>query len=279
MGKDVRVDLNPYRVRLRKEFRLSSIDPADTQDLDDRKAALKQLKTNRKRIAELQERLYAESRRSVLLVLQALDAGGKDSTIEAVTRGINPQGCTVTCFKAPSAEELAHDFLWRIHEHVPGKGKIAIFNRSHYEDVLIVRVLGLAPPELVEKRYEHINRFEELLSDHGTRILKVLLHISPPYQLEQFRERLEDSTKWWKFNPEDLEKRKDWKKYEEAFEIALNRCSTRSAPWYVIPAEHKWFRTLAVSQLLLETLEEMDPQYPQPSFDPKVYTPESLKDA
>ncbi len=278
MAKDLRIDYDRYRVRPGKPFRLSTIDPADTQGLDDKAAALKQLKRNRKRIAALQERLYAESKQSVLVVLQAMDAGGKDSTIQAVTRGVNPQGCTVACFKVPSAEEQSHDFLWRIHQHAPARGKITIFNRSHYEDVLVVRVLGLAPPELIEKRYHHINDFEQLLHDHGTRIIKVMLHISPGYQLEQFQERLEDPTKWWKFSPGDLDKREHWDAYMEAFEGALRRCSTKTAPWHVVPAEHKWFRTLVVSQLLLDALEEMNPQYPEPDFDPEVYTPERIKD-
>lgn len=278
MAKELRIDLDRYRVRPGKPFQLASISPSDTQGLEDKAAAQKQLKRNRKRIAELQERLYAESKQALLLVLQAMDAGGKDSTIQAVTRGVNPQGCTVACFKVPSAEERSHDFLWRIHDHAPEKGKITIFNRSHYEDVLVVRVMGLAPSELVEKRYEHINAFEQLLHDHGTRILKVMLHISPAYQLEQFQERLEDPTKWWKFSPDDLEKRKDWQAYMDAFEVALNRCSTKPAPWHVVPAERKWFRTLAVSQLLRDTLEEMNPQYPEPGFDPEMYSPESIKD-
>ncbi len=276
MGKEIRIDLKQYRVAPGKPFSLASVDPGDTQGLEDKKKAKKQRKQNRKRIADLQETLYAEDKHSVLLVLQARDAGGKDSTIESVTRGVNPQGCKVACFKAPSKRELSHDFLWRIHHQMPERGHITIFNRSHYEDVLIVRVYGWAPKKLIEKRYEHINSFEKMLSDHGTRIVKVMLHISPDYQLSRFRERLENPEKHWKFNPDDLEKRKDWKKYDEAFEAALNRCSTEYAPWYVIPAEHKWFRTLAVSQLLRETIEDLKPKYPKPDFDPELYRPETL---
>ena len=271
---DLVVDHERYRVR--PPFTLESIDPADTQGLTDAKAARKQLKRNRKQIADLQERLFAERKHAALLVLQAMDAGGKDSTIEAVTRGVNPQGCVVTGYKAPSKEELEHDFLWRVHDHAPRKGRIAVFNRSHYEDVLVVRVNGWAPADLIEKRYGHINDFERLLTDHGTSVAKVMLHVSPEYQLEQFRERLADPSKQWKFNPGDLDARAQWGDFMSAFEIALNRCSTENAPWYVVPSEHKWFRTLVVSQILLKMLQDLDPQYPEPDYDTSAYTPESL---
>lgn len=270
------LNLEPYRVKPGESFSLSRIDPSDTQNHPGKEEAKAQRKANIERIADLQERLYAESEQSVLLVLQAMDAGGKDSTIEAVTRGVNPQGCTVSSFKGPSKKELAHDFLWRVHAEVPEQGHITIFNRSHYEDVLIVRVNGWAPPELIEKRYGHINDFERLLTDHGTHIVKVMLHISKDYQLSRFRRRLERPDKWWKFNPDDMKTRAKWDAYMEAFEMALSRCSTEYAPWYVIPAEHKWFRTLAVSQLLRETLERIDPQYPPPEFDPEEWTLERL---
>ncbi len=271
------IDCQKYRVTPGGGFQLASIDSGENQGLD-KKTCKRLLKKNRERIATLQERLYAERKQSVLLVLQAMDAGGKDSTIEAVTEGINPQGCRVASFKAPSKEELSHDFLWRVHDKAPRKGMIRIFNRSHYEDVLIVRVHGWAKPEQTEQRYSHINDFERLLHDHNTHIAKVMLHISPEYQLEQFRERLEDPGKWWKFNPGDLDERKLWDKYMESFEIALNRCSTDYAPWYVVPSEHKWFRCLVVSQILLDLLERIDPQFPKPDFDPTVHTPESLAD-
>ncbi|MEM1268493.1 MAG: polyphosphate kinase 2 family protein [Bacteroidota bacterium] len=263
----------PYHVT--SPFKLASIDTSDTQGWKKEDAKVKRAQ-NREEIAELQERLYAEGKRSVLLVLQAMDAAGKDSTIESITRGVNPQGVHVTSFKAPSKEELAHDFLWRVHDHAPRKGTIGIFNRSHYEDVLIVKVKGFAPPALVEKRYGHISDFERLLADHGTRIVKVMLYASKDHQLERFRQRLEEPSKWWKFNPADLKERELWDQYMAAYETALNRTSTDYAPWYVVPAEKKWFRTLVVSQLLLDTLKQMNPKYPPPSFDPAEFPPDSL---
>ncbi|HEX9660211.1 MAG TPA: polyphosphate kinase 2 family protein [Rhodothermales bacterium] len=269
------LDVNRYRVSGGK-FSLSSVDPGDVQDW--KKGPAKEcFSENKEAIIELQERLYAEGKQSLLFVFQAMDAGGKDSTIRELCSGINPQGCRVSSFKAPSKEELAHDFLWRIHAQTPAKGMIRIFNRSHYEDVLIVKVHGWAPSQLIEKRYGHINDFERLLTDHGTQIVKVMLHISPEYQLEQFRDRLAESRKWWKFNPDDLTERKRWDEYMEAFETALNRCSTNEAPWYVVPSERKWFRLLVVSQLMRDALERMNPKYPAPSFDPKEWTPERLE--
>ena len=270
------LDYSRYLVNPGSSFQLSAINTAEVQGWD-KKTAQKKLKENRKRIAELQEALFAEDKHAVLLVLQAMDAGGKDSTIEAITQGVNPQGVVVTGFKAPSKEELDHDFLWRIHEHAPRKGNIGIFNRSHYEDVLIVKVHDWASPDLIEKRYGHINAFEELLHDHGTRIVKIMLHVSPEYQLEQFEERIVEPTKQWKFNPGDLKERKRWNQYMEAFETALNRCSTEYAPWYVVPSEHKWFRTMVVSQILLDILEDLNPQYPEPDYDPNEWTLEALK--
>ena len=228
------------------------------------------------RIAGLQEALYAESKKSVLLVIQAMDAGGKDSTIEAITNGVNPQGVVVSSFKAPSKEELAHDFLWRVHDKAPRKGYVRIFNRSHYEDVLIVRVHGWASAEQTEKRYGHINDFERLLTDHGTKVVKVMLHISKEYQLEQFKERLEEPEKNWKFNPDDLKERALWDKYMESFELALGKCSKDHAPWYVVPSENKWFRCLIVAKLLEEALIELDPKYPEPDFDTEAFTSESI---
>jgi PPK2 family polyphosphate:nucleotide phosphotransferase len=233
-------------------------------------------KKNRERLSEWQERLYAEGKRSVLLVLQAMDTGGKDSTIREVMKGVNPQGCHVFGFKAPTHQELARDFLWRIHDRVPPKGFIGIFNRSHYEDVLIVRVHGWAPAEVLEARYDHINAFERLLTDNGTRIVKVMLHISKAYQLERLRRRLERPDKWWKFNPGDLKERALWDEYMHCYELALQRCSTEKAPWYVVPAEHQWFRNLVITQLLADTLEGMHPEYPEPDFNPEDYPPENL---
>ncbi|MGA7306014.1 MAG: PPK2 family polyphosphate kinase [Rhodothermales bacterium] len=268
------LDISRYRVS-GGQFSLSSIDPGDVQGWKKREGKHR-FKENRKAIIDIQERLYAESKQSLLFVFQAMDAGGKDSTIGALCKGVNPQGCRVSSFKAPSKEELAHDFLWRVHARTPQKGMIRIYNRSHYEDVLIVKVHGWASPEMTEKRYRHINDFEKLLCDHGTRIVKVMLHISPEYQLRQFRDRLVEEKKWWKFNPDDLSERERWSDYMDAFEIALNRCSTDYAPWYVVPSEHKWFRLLVVSQLMRDALEEMAPAYPEPGFDPKEWNPERL---
>jgi len=277
MGK-LTVDYSKYCVPPGGSFSLSSIDPQDTQHLGDneKKAAEKRLDAYQDRLNDLQERLYAEGKQALLLVLQAMDTAGKDSTIRKVMGDFNPQGCRVTSFKAPSDEERAHDFLWRVHEHVPRKGYIGVFNRSHYEDVLIVRVHGWAPPDLIEKRYDHINAFEKMLTDHGTRVVKVMLYISKAYQLERLRRRLERPDKHWKFNPGDLRERERWDVYMEAYEVALRRCSTPYAPWYVVPAENRWFRDLVIGQLLVETLEAMNPQFPKPDFDPADYPPESL---
>jgi PPK2 family polyphosphate:nucleotide phosphotransferase len=218
-------------------------------------------------LEDLQQRLYAESTRSVLAVFQAMDAGGKDGAIRKVFAGVNPQGCRVTSFKAPSDEERSHDFLWRVHQHVPRHGEIGIFNRSHYEDVLIVRVHGLVPKSVWSKRYAAINAFESQLAAAGTSIVKFYLHISKQEQAERFRKRLTQPEKKWKFNTADLEERKHWDAYQEAFEDALTKTSTDAAPWYVIPADKKWYRDWAVLTVLVETLRTMDPQFPEPAVD------------
>jgi PPK2 family polyphosphate:nucleotide phosphotransferase len=218
-------------------------------------------------LAELQERLWAENEQSLLVVLQAIDAGGKDGTIRRVFGGVNPQGCEVTSFKAPTEEELAHDFLWRVHRATPRKGKIGIFNRSHYEDVLIVRVHDLVPKSVWSKRYNVINDFEGNLAASGTQIVKFFLHISKDEQAERFRKRLEDPEKHWKFRKADLDERAHWDEYQEAFEDALTKTSTKAAPWYVIPADRKWYRDWAVLSILVETLKDMDPQFPPPEED------------
>ena len=272
---EIDYDYSRYRVAHDNSFRLSDLDPSDDQGMDEETADVL-FERNTKELDELQERLYAEAKQSLLIVLQAMDAGGKDSTIRKVTRELNPQGVRVWSFKKPSLEERDHDFLWRVHAHVPRKGIITLFNRSHYEDVLIVRVHHLAPAKLIEQRYEHINDFERMLHDHGTRIVKIMLHISKAYQAERLRRRLERSDKHWKFNPADLDERAMWDDYMAAFERLLNNCSTPWAPWYVIPAETRWFRDLLVSQILVDTLTEMDPQYPAPTFDPSAYPPDSI---
>jgi len=216
---------------------------------------------------ELQELMYAEGKHAVLVVLQAMDAGGKDSTIRSVFGRINPQGCRVWNFKAPSARELSHDYLWRVHHRAPGRGYIGVFNRSHYEDVLIVRVKNLVEEKRWKRRYEHINNLEKLLTDEGTVIRKFYLHISKDYQKKRFQRRLDRPDKHWKFNPADLKERAHWSDYRRAYEAVLERCSTEAAPWYVIPAEKRWYRNLLISTIMVETLESLKMEYPKPDFD------------
>jgi PPK2 family polyphosphate:nucleotide phosphotransferase len=218
-----------------------------------------------RKLAGLQDRLYAESSQALLVVLQAMDAGGKDGTVKHVFGGVNPQGVSVTSFKVPTPEELAHDFLWRIHANVPRHGYIGIFNRSHYEDVLVARVHELVPEKVWRRRYGHINHFEALLNDAGVRVVKLCLHISREEQAERLQARLDDPTKRWKFNPGDLAERERWDDYLAAYEEAIRETSTEHAPWYVVPADRKWFRNWAVSRIVLETLADMDPQYPPPA--------------
>jgi PPK2 family polyphosphate:nucleotide phosphotransferase len=208
--------------------------------------------------------LWAESKHALLIVLQALDAGGKDGAIRHVFRGVNPQGCQVTSFKVPTEEELDHDFLWRIHKATPRRGYIGIFNRSHYEDVLVVRVRNLAPESVWQQRYEQINQFEKLLAETGTTILKFFLYISKEEQRERFEARLQDPRKNWKFSMGDVEDRGYWGDYMRAYEDALSRCSTPWAPWHIIPANHKWYRNLVVSQIIVEALDKLDMHYPPP---------------
>jgi PPK2 family polyphosphate:nucleotide phosphotransferase len=251
-----------------KKVRLAKIDTDDTLGLPSKEESLAALAKNVERIAELQERLYAEGKRALLVVFQALDAGGKDGTTRAVFRGVNPQGVRVVGFKAPSAEELAHDYLWRIHHALPRRGEIGIFNRSHYEDVLVVRVDSLVPEDVWSARYDQINAFERHLVDNGTQILKFFLHISREEQAERLRERVTDPAKRWKFSPDDLRKRVQWDDYQRAYEEALRRCTSEHAPWHVIPGDRNWVRNFAVSAIVRAKLEEMDPQYPQPKWDP-----------
>jgi PPK2 family polyphosphate:nucleotide phosphotransferase len=224
---------------------------------------------SRKRLGELQYKLYADGRFGVLVVLQATDGGGKDSTVRDVFTSMNPQGCVVTSFKAPTAEELKHDYLWRVHEHVPERGIVGVFNRSHYEDVLVVRVENLVPEDTWKRRYDHINDFERMLTDSNIRVVKFFLQISKDEQKKRMEERLSDPEKHWKFNADDLEKRKHWDAYQEAFEAMLSRCSTEHAPWYVIPSDRKWFRNLAVSEILLRELSGLPLRFPAPTYDPK----------
>jgi PPK2 family polyphosphate:nucleotide phosphotransferase len=219
-------------------------------------------------LSDLQELLYAEGKHALLVVLQAMDAGGKDSTIRSVFSSINPQGCKVVNFKSPNDVEQRHDFLWRVHENTPRLGYIGVFNRSHYEDVLIARVKQLVPERRWRARYDHINHFEELLHDEGTVVLKFFLHISMDYQKERLQSRLDKPSKHWKFDPSDLAAREEWDDYQAAYEEAFRQCSTKHAPWYVIPAEKRWYRNLLIASVLVETLTSLDMHYPKPRFEP-----------
>ena len=231
------------------------------------KEVKKKLKEDLESMRELQARLYAEHKQALLIVLQAMDAGGKDGTIKHVMGGLNPQGCQVTGFKVPNSVELAHDFLWRIHQRTPRHGRIDVFNRSHYEDVLVVRVHELVPEEVWRSRYEHINNFEKLLTDGGTRVVKFFLYISKDEQKERFEARIADPTKHWKLSPNDVPEREYWDRYMEAYEEALSRCSTEYAPWHIIPANRKWYRNMVVADIVEKTLRDMDPQWPEPQVD------------
>lgn len=248
-------------------FRLAGRKPGDTLGVQSKAIAKRETEKNIAKIDELQALLYAENKHALLLVFQAMDAGGKDGAIRVLTRGMNPQGCRVTSFKAPSAEELDHDFLWRIHKALPGRGEIGIFNRSHYEDVLVVRVHELVPRKVWSRRYDTINRFEQNLVEEGTIVLKFFLHISPEEQRRRFQARIDDPTKHWKLAPGDFQERKFWDDYQLAYEEALQRCSTARAPWFVIPSDKKWFRDLAVSEIVRRALEKADMQFPPPSLD------------
>ena len=218
------------------------------------------------KMSKLQYKLHAEKKQALLIILQAMDAGGKDGTIRDVMHGFNPQGCKVTSFRIPNNEEINHDFLWRIHKKTPQKGEIAIFNRSHYGDVLIVRVHNIVPVKQWSKRYEHINNFEKMLKDEGVRILKFYLHISKNEQSRRLEKRITDPTKHWKIDEADFEERKHWRKYMHAYETMLQKCSTAWAPWYIIPADKKWYRNWLVAQIITQTLEEMNPRIPKPKI-------------
>lgn len=277
MSKHRHVDLSDFRVKPGENIHMKKIDTDATFGWDE-ESAMHRLEKNRKKIIELQDTLYAEHKQTLLVVLQAMDAAGKDSTIKAVTQGINPQGCSVVSFKQPSSTELAHDFLWRIHQAVPEKGKIGIFNRSHYEDVIITRVHDLVDRELIKKRYDHINDFERMLTDHNVKIVKIMLHISSDYQLKRIKHRLEKPEKAWKFQASDLAERKHWDDYMDAFEKAIEHTSTSDCPWFIVPGENKWFRYLVVSEIILQALEDMAPELPKPNFDIKIaMNPEFLK--
>jgi PPK2 family polyphosphate:nucleotide phosphotransferase len=267
MGKSTSTRKIIERYRIPPKAKTVDLDRFDSRDKDcfpDREAAEASAAADITRLDALQDILYAESKRALLIVLQATDTGGKDSTIRKVFSQVDPLGIEATSFKKPTPEELAHDYLWRVHQAVPAKGMIGIFNRSHFEDVLVVRVHGLAPMDQIEQRYDQINAFENLLASNGVTILKFYLHISKKEQKERLQARLDDPTKHWKFNPGDLEERKLWDDYRKAYELALARCSTEAAPWFVIPADRKWYRNAIIARIVCHTLEEMNPRYPEP---------------
>ena len=261
--------MDRYRVRQGTRVDLGQWDPNDKSAFPEKKKeGRKRLLELNEQLEELQELLYAEHEHKVLIILQAMDTGGKDGTIRHVFEGVNPQGVRVAGFKKPTPEELDHDYLWRVHKQTPGKGEIVIFNRSHYEDVLVVRVHGLVPQDVWSKRYDHINAFERALADEGTTVLKFFLHIDLDEQRERFQARLDEPHKHWKFNPADLEERKLWPEYMRAYEDAISRTSTEWAPWYIVPANRKWYRNLVVGTVIVDTLQGLNMRYPEPDFDP-----------
>jgi len=260
--------MEKYRIKPGHKIDLSDYDPDDeSQFSGGKKDAKPKMAELVQKLDELQELLYAEHKHKVLIVLQALDAGGKDGTIRAVFDGVNPQGVHVASFKVPTPEELDHDFLWRIHSKVPGVGEMVIFNRSHYEDVLIVRVHKLIPENVWRKRYAEINDFEQMLAAEGTTILKFYLNFSKNEQKERLQARLDDPKKHWKFNPADLTERALWDDYLEAYQDAMSATSTKWAPWYVIPANHNWYRDLTVASVIVKALEDLKMKYPEPAAD------------
>jgi PPK2 family polyphosphate:nucleotide phosphotransferase len=260
--------MDRYRVKQGQEVRLTNLNPDDQSAFDGNKEAAEiRLVELNKELEVLQELLFAEHKRKLLIVLQGIDTAGKDGVIRHVFDGVNPQGVRVASFKVPTAEELDHDYLWRVHKQTPGRGEIVIFNRSHYEDVLVVRVHQLVPEAVWQKRYQQINDFERMLAEEGTTILKFFLHIDLDEQKERLEARLHDPTKQWKFNMGDLAERKRWSEYTQAYGDVLNKTSTKWAPWYIVPANRKWYRNLVIATLLVETLSGLNMAYPQPKED------------
>lgn len=259
--------IDRFRIAPGERVHLKDFDPGYKGGSKDKKDALEKIESLRVKMGDLQQRLFAERKRSLLVCLQALDAGGKDGVIKHVIGSMNPDGCRVANFKEPSQEELAHDFLWRIEAQMPRKGEVAIFNRSHYEDVLIVRVHDLVPKKIWSKRYDEINDFERRHTENGTRILKFFLNISKEEQLHRFEQRLDNPTKRWKISESDYAERECWDDYMRAYEDVLVRCNSEETPWFVIPADYKWFRDLAVSEIIVTTLESMNIHVPQPTVD------------
>jgi PPK2 family polyphosphate:nucleotide phosphotransferase len=259
--------IKSFRLKPGHKVNIKDLDPASAEGLDGKKEGLAAVHDLVRELDPLQELLYAQHKHKVLIVLQAMDTGGKDGTIRRVFEGVNPQGVRVASFKAPTTVEMDHDYLWRAHQQVPAKGEIVIFNRSYYEDVLVVRVHNLVPAETWEARYEQINNFEKMLSQEGTLILKFFLNIGLGEQKQRLQDRLKDETKHWKYNPGDLQERALWKQYMQAYEDVLNKTTTAYAPWYVVPAEHKWYRDWVVAGAIVQALSDLKMEYPQPSFD------------
>ncbi len=259
--------LDRFRVKPGSKVELSKVDANFADQHESHKHALPEIERYVKKMSDLQYLMYAEGKRSLLICLQGRDAAGKDGTINHVLSGMNPQGCMVSGFKVPSREEAAHDFLWRYHKATPGKGQVAIFNRSHYEEVLVTRVHKLVSKKIWSGRYEYINDFEKMLYENGIHILKFYLHIDPEEQLKRFKQRIEDPTRHWKISEGDYAERLYWDAYTEAFEDALSKCSSKHAPWFIIPSNHKWFRNLAISRIVSETLESLNMKFPEPTVD------------
>jgi PPK2 family polyphosphate:nucleotide phosphotransferase len=256
-----------FRVEPGSKLRLADLDPSYVDKHEDKKSALQQTAELQQRLDALQFELFAERKRSLLICLQGLDAAGKDGVIRHVISSMSPQGCRVVSFKQPSAEELAHDYLWRVEKETPRRGEIVIFNRSHYEDVVVVRVHDLVPRAVWSRRFDEINDFERRLAANGTHLLKFYLHISKQEQLERFKQRLDDPSRHWKISDSDYSERSYWDDYAKAYEDALSKCSTEHAPWFVIPADHKWFRNLAVSTIVADTLSGLGIKVPEPTVD------------
>ncbi|MDQ3001128.1 MAG: polyphosphate kinase 2 family protein [Fibrobacterota bacterium] len=259
--------LHKFAVSPGSRIKLKDYDPAYSDPKESKGDSQDELEKSQKRLVDLQYRLFAENKRSLLICLQAQDAGGKDGTIRHVIGSMNPQGCRVAGFKQPTSPELAHDFLWRIEDRTPARGEIVVFNRSHYEDVLIVRVHDLVPKRVWMERYDQINDFERRLAANGTHILKFFLHISKEEQLKRFKDRLDDPERHWKISDADYSERKFWGEYQSAYEDILSRCSTKDAPWFIIPSDHKWFRNLAISKIIAETLENLAIAVPEPTVN------------
>jgi PPK2 family polyphosphate:nucleotide phosphotransferase len=259
--------LQRFKVAPGSKVKLKKVDPSFSDGHESHRSAAEETAHYQQKLRDLQDLLFSERKQSILICLQALDTGGKDGTINHVLGAMNPLGCRVASFKQPTPDEMAHDFLWRAHKAAPARGEVVIFNRSHYEDVLVVRVHKMAPRKVWSRRYKLINDFEKNLTEHKTHILKFYLHISKDEQLKRFKERLDDPAKRWKISEADYKEREFWDDYVDAYEEALSRCSTKHAPWFIIPANHKWFRNLAIARIVVEHLESLKMSYPSPTVD------------